>query len=105
MIGNKAGIAALLTVVAILGCKDSATPGTASAAAGGSGTGGGALQNVPVTDPTLNNMSVEFGGTHCSRKLQGVVFQAQRCTTNPSVVYGATSPEDQSMTEQMPPFG
>ena len=105
MIGNKAGIAALLTVVAILGCKDSATPGTASAAAGGSGTGGGALQNVPVTDPTLNNMTAWLVGIPSGWKLQGVVFQAQGCTKNPSVVYRATSPDGQSMTEQMPPFG
>jgi hypothetical protein len=102
----KGKYAITLTLIALLGCRESA--GTAAAAsfgntAGGVSGGGTRVESIP--DPSFNNMRAFEVTVPGNWHFQGVLFQGGACDGMPSPVFRASSPDGLSFIERLPPMG
>jgi hypothetical protein len=104
-------LASPLFVLALLGCTPNNPANADSGASGARASGGtgsaatgsaGAMKVAYIPDPTLNNMNAVSIKIPANWVLKGVLFQGGSCFPVPAAVYRATSPDGQSMGEQMP---
>lgn len=109
----KSRFATIMILFTFLGCKDSvrtsaasAVDGASSSSSGKAGSGistsGGGTRMVPITDPTLNNMTAFEVTVPAKWHVQGAVFQGQSCDTMPYLVFRASSPDGLSYVEHLP---
>jgi hypothetical protein len=106
-------IALMLAALAVLGCKGVQPTSAASGAGAGEGgsssgllatvTGGGTRVSW-FRDPSLNNMNAFSVKAPAGWQVQGAI-QMSGCTSVPSAVFRASSPDGKIRSEQMPLFG
>ncbi|MGC1783680.1 MAG: hypothetical protein WA708_14250 [Acidobacteriaceae bacterium] len=109
----KSRFATIMILFTFFGCKESVQTSAASAVDGASSSsaGGGAksasasdggTRMVPITDPTLNNMTAFEVTVPAKWHVQGALFQGQSCDTMPYLVFRASSPDGLSYVEHLP---